>query len=104
MHVVEFLVLSGAVKIIHVGLAPSYLSSLIIPKPVSKYNLRSSSDSTLLSYPNVKLKATLGERAFLFAAPNLWNAVPRIIRESTSIDTFKRKLKTHLFKKAFCAT
>ena len=77
---------------------------IIHPKLVSKYNLRSSSDSTLLSYPNVKLKATLGERAFLFAAPKLWNAVPRIIRESTSIDTFKRKLKTHLFKKAFCAT
>ena len=86
------------------GLAPSYLRFLITPKPVSKYNLRSSSDSTLLSYPNVKPKATLGERAFVFAAPNLWNAVPRFIRESISVDTFKRKLKTHLFKKAFCTT
>ena len=84
------------------GLAPSYLRFLITPKPVSKYNLRSSSDSTLLSYPNVKPKATLGERAFLFAAPKLWNAVPRFIRESISVDTFKRNLKTHLFKKAFC--
>ena len=85
------------------GLAPSYLSFfffLITPKPVSKYNLKSSSDSTLLSYPNVKPKATLVERAFLFAAPKLWNAVPRFIRESISIDTFKRKLKTHLFKKS----
>ena len=86
------------------GLAPSYLSFLITPKPVSKYNLRSSSDSTLLSYPNVKSKATLGEWAFLFAAPKLWNAVPRFIRESISIYTFKRKLKTHLFKKTFCTT
>ena len=51
----------------------------------------------LLSYPNVKPKATLGERAFLFAAPKLWNVVPRFVRESISIDTFKRKLKTHLF-------
>ena len=100
---IEFKILLIVFKIFK-GLAPSYLSFLITPKLVSKYNLRSSSDSTLLSYPNVKLKATLGERAFLFAAPKLWNAVPRIIRESTSIDTFKRKLKTHLFKKAFCAT
>ena len=84
--------------------APSNLSFLITPKPVSKYNLGRSSDSTLLSYRNVKPKATLGERAFLFAAPKLWNAVPRFIRESISIDTFKRKLKTHLFKKAFCTT
>ena len=97
---IEFKILLIVFKIFK-GLAPSYLSFLITPKPVSKYNLRSSSDSTLLSYPNVKPKATLGERAFLFAAPKLWNAVPRFIRESISIDTFKRKLKTHLFKKAF---
>ena len=86
------------------GLAPSNLSFLITPKPVSKYNLRCSSDSTLLSYPNVKPKATLGERAFLFAAPKLWNAVPRLIRESISIDNFKKKVKTHLFKKVFCSS
>ena len=38
------------------GLAPSYLSFLIISKPVSKCNLRSSSDGTLLSFPNIKPK------------------------------------------------
>ena len=51
------------------GLAPSQLSFLIISKPVSKYNLRSFNDSTLLSYPNTKPKATLGVRAFVFGAP-----------------------------------
>ena len=70
---------------------------------MSKYNLRSSNDSTLLSYPNIKPKATLGEGAFVFPAPKLWNALPRLITEYTSIDTFKRKLKTHLFEKAFLA-
>ena len=50
-------------------LAPSYLSCLIISKPVSRYILRRSNDSTLLSYPNSKPKATLGERVFVFAAP-----------------------------------
>ena len=34
---------------------PSYLRFLITPKPVSKYNLRSSCYTTLLSYPNVCL-------------------------------------------------
>ena len=58
----------------------------------------------LPSYPNVKPKATLGEQAFLFATPKLWNVLPGYIRESISIDTFKRKLKTHLFKKTFCTT
>ena len=65
---IEFKILLIVFKIFK-GLAPSYLSFLITPKPVSKYNLRSSSDSTLLSYPNVKPKATFAERAFLFAAP-----------------------------------
>ena len=37
----------------------------------------------------------------MFAAPKLWNALPRLIGESTSVDTFKRKLKTRLFEKAF---
>ena len=55
---IEFKILLIIFKIFK-GLAPSYLSFLITPKPVSKYNLRSSSDSTLLSYPNVKPKATL---------------------------------------------
>ena len=58
----------------------------------------------LPSYPNVKPKATLSEQAFLFATPKLWNVLPGYIREYISIDTFKRKLKTQLFKKTFCTT
>ena len=49
---IEFKILLIVLKIFK-GLAPSYLSFLITPKPVCKYNLRRSSDSTLLSYPNV---------------------------------------------------
>ena len=63
-----------------------------------------SSDGTLLSFPNIKVKATLGERAFVFAAPKLWNALPRFTRETKSIDSFKRQLKTYLFEKAFRTT
>ena len=59
-------------------------------KPVPKYNLRSSSNGTLLSFPNIKVKATLGERGLVFATPKLWNALPRFIREINSIDSFKR--------------
>ena len=36
------------------GLALSYLSFLITRKPESRYNLRNSSDKTLLSYPSFK--------------------------------------------------
>ena len=89
---IEFKILLIVFKIFR-GLARLYLSVLITPKPVSKYNLRSSSDSTLLSYPNVKPKASVGERA-------LWNFLPRYIRKSITIATLNRKLKTHLLKKA----
>ena len=41
--------------------------------------------------------------AFVFATPKLWNALPRFIREST-FKSFKGKLKTHFFEKAFCTT
>ena len=53
----------------------------------------------LPSYLNVKPKATLSEQVFLFATPKLWNVLPGYIKEYISIDPFKRKLKTHLFKK-----
>ena len=72
------------------GLAPSYLSSLITRNPESRYNLRNSSDKTLLSYPSFKSKATLGDRE-----PMLWNNLPSFI------NSFKSKLKTFLLKKAF---
>ena len=93
---IEFKILLIVFKIFR-GLARLYLSVLITPKPVSKYNLRRSTDSTLLSYPNVKPKAGLSERA-------LWNFLPRYIRKSIAIATLNRKLKTHLFKKAFRTT
>ena len=97
---IEFNIILIVFKIFK-GLAPSYLSSLITRKPESRYNLRNSSDKTLLSYPSFKSKATIGDRAFIFAAPKLWNNLPRDIRESSSINSFKSKLKTFLFKKAF---
>ncbi|CAH3148005.1 unnamed protein product [Porites evermanni] len=44
---------------------------------------------------------TLGDRALSMAAPFLWNSLPLPIRQETSIDSFKRSVKTYLFKKAF---
>ena len=100
---IEFKILLIVFKISK-GLAPSYLSFLITFKPVSRYNLRSSSNGTLLSFLNIKVKATLGKRAFVFAAPKLWNALLRFIRETNCIYSFRRQLKTSLFEKAFSTT
>ena len=81
------------------GLAPFYLSDLISTYVPSR-SLRSASLS-LLHVPGSNQK-TYGDRAFAVAAPRLWNALPIKMRQpGTALDTFKRSLKTLLFKQAF---
>ena len=96
---IEFNIVLSVFKIFK-GFAPSYLSSLMTCKPESRYNLMNSKDKTLLSYPIFKSKATLGDWAFMFAAPKLWNNLPRDIRESSSINILNRSLRRFFFKKA----
>jgi len=43
----------------------------------------------------------LGARSFSVAAPKLWNGLPVELRQATSLDCFKSRLKTYLFKKYF---
>ena len=76
---------------------PSYLCDLITPYSNS-CNLRSNNQLLLAScQPRTKLK-TYGElRSFQYAAPNEWNNLPLIIRESPSLAIFKNKLKTFYF-------
>ena len=76
-----------------------YLSDLISIKSNSLYNLRSTG-KPLLDHPKGKL-STLGARSFSAAAPKLWNGLPVELRQATSLDSFKSKLKTYLFKKYF---
>ena len=44
---------------------------------------------------------TYGDRAFSNAGPKLWNQLPLSIRELSSIDSFKKSLKTYLFRLAY---
>lgn len=94
---VIYKVLLYTFKIVN-GLAPTYLSDLVTPY-VPTRNLRSA-DKLLLKPTTYRLE-TYGSRAFSVCAPTLWNALPTELRMNTSIDIFKRKLKTHLFKIAF---
>ena len=50
--------------------------------------------------PRTKLKS-YGDRAFSVSAPKLWNDIPEIIKCSVDLNTFKRNLKTYLFKRYF---
>ena len=80
------------------GQAPSYLSDFI--QPYSPTRSPRSSDQRLLVVPHTRFK-TRGDRSFQAVAPRLWNALPLSLRCINSVDTFKKHLKTLLFKQAF---
>ena len=80
------------------GLAPSYITDLITTKvQTSSMNLRSSSTSHLQLAPGPRTHTRYGDRAFSVCAPTLWNNLPIPIRNSATVETFKKSLKTYLF-------
>ena len=78
------------------GLAPYYLRSLL-SSYAPKRMLRSSAKN-LLQTPIARTKA-YGERSFSVAAQKLWNNLPDTIKNINSLDSFKKNLKTFLFRK-----
>ena len=73
----------------------TYLSDLISIKSNSLYNLKSTG-KLLLDHPKGKMLTTLGARSFSAAATK-----PVELRQATSLNSFKSRLKTYLFKKYF---
>ena len=78
--------------------APTYLTDLLISYTPSR-SLRSSSKN-LLKTPGYNLKS-YGGRSFVLASAVLWNSLPQSLRDLQSVETFKRKLKKHLFLRAY---
>ena len=79
-------------------MTPQYITDLLSLR-LNIRTLRSSSQG-YLTVPATKLK-TYGDRAFSAAAPKLWNQLPIELRKSASVELFKKKLKTFLFKLAY---
>ena len=44
---------------------------------------------------------TVGDRSFVTAAPRFWNSLPSDIQSVSSLTTFLRKLKAHLFQQLY---
>lgn len=80
--------------------APTYLQELVNMYRPGR-TLRSENSMFLQVPKNFRTK-TYGNRRFDCAAPFLWNNLPMTLRKLTSLDAFKRDLKTHLFRKAYC--
>ena len=81
------------------NLAPEYLTQLLERKQNSSRSLRSN-DKNLLVIPKCRT-VSFGDRNFRNRAPVLWNNLPLQIRSSDKVCTFKRLLKTHLFREAY---
>jgi len=72
---------------------PAYLHELISPYQPSR-SLRSS-NQLLLTVPRANL--TIGQRAFSYSSPVIWNTSPLSVRDTPSISTFKCYLKSFYF-------
>jgi len=85
-----------------VGNAPTYLTDLLTCTPkVQKRSLRSSSfsvDSDEVPFNKCK---TFSDRSVSTIGPKLWNDLPLNIRQCSSVDSFKKHLKTHFFRDYF---
>ena len=75
------------------GTAPKYLSDLVIYK--HNRHLRSEA-ARRLPIPRCSL-TFVQNSSFHSIGPRLWNLLPKNIQESSTLEQFKSKIKTHLF-------
>jgi len=78
--------------------APAYLSDSLRPTSeiVARRCLRSS-DTTTLQVPSTR-RATIGDRAFPVATSRAWNSLLLETLACSSLLTFRRETKSHLFR------
>ena len=89
-------------KCLH-GIAPLYLTEMLVPKSTvpALSRLRSTVRGDLL-VPRTKTK-TIGPRSFATSGPAIWNNLPDDLRDpSLSLPVFKQRLKSYLFKQCWC--
>jgi len=85
------------------GATPQYLSDQLqyVADLLTRCRgrLRSSTSNLLDVRPSRYV--TVGDRSFATAGPQLWNSLPADVRSASSLATFRRKLKTHLFRQSY---
>jgi hypothetical protein len=80
--------------------SPSYITDIVtatsdIP---TKAKLRSATNG---SFAVPRTRTEFGKRAFSVAGPKQWNKLPVSVRSISNTETFKAKLKTELFRRAY---
>ncbi|XP_056593655.1 uncharacterized protein LOC130412880, partial [Triplophysa dalaica] len=76
------------------GSAPAYFHTLLHSYTPSR-SMRSA-NQRCLELPSHKGSKSLS-RSFSFTTPSWWNILPNSVRSTTSLTTFKKLVKTHLF-------
>ena len=75
------------------NMGPQSLTNLFTYKDeVTSYNLRNISSSLCLPHPNTNNM----KRSFMYDGAFLWNSMPRDIKESKSLSSFRTKIATHI--------
>ena len=93
-------ILSIVYKALH-GLTPNYLAELIHTYQPNR-TLRSEQESLL--WPGQRTHSHYGERTFTYAAANLWNNLPKDIRQKDTLQSFQKNLKHHLFSEHYTSS
>ena len=80
------------------GMAPPYLQKMVNPYTPTR-SLRSA-NTGMLTEPSLKTpgQKSTRPRQFALLAPKLWNKLPVALRTTDSLASFRRGLKTHLFR------
>ena len=92
---IDFKILVLTHKSLH-GKTPEYLINKLELK-TSAQNLQLDNDGKLLKVPKTKRK-TFADRGFSTYAPKIWNGLPIYIRDIDDLLTFRKNLKTYMFK------
>ena len=92
--------LCALMPLVHTGRGPSYLCDLVtLTSDIASRSLFRSPDSQRYELPATRLKN--GERCFSFAGPAAWNSLPASLHIIPDCKSFKRQLKTELFRRAY---
>jgi len=83
-------------KVLHDS-TPRYLGPLVAVADLPGRHALQSASTSRLVIPPIKL-STVGSYAFPVAAAQVWNSLLDAVISSSSLQTFRHQLKTHLFQ------
>ena len=98
---IKYKLMMMAHKVIHPNnmAIPKYISKKIKLKEHTR--ITRSANAPLINKSWIPKLKTVGDSAYDFSVPTIWNKLPAHVRLIDSFTAFKTALKTHYFKEAF---